>query len=145
MSINSRLPPPRSPATPSGATKPIMMPWATSLASFSPDKTSMRSPHAFSARAMNSAPSSASRTAAVAKARTFFTSRMRAIERKRTSAASARSTASPPSLPVEAMVRPRPHRTFSLNSGVGERTAPSYTTSRTEFEPISMTPMGSSS
>ena len=54
----------------------------------------MRIPHAFSARAMKSAPSSASRTAAVAKARTFFTSRMRAMERKRTSAASARSTAS---------------------------------------------------
>ena len=105
----------------------------------------MRRPHAFSARAMKSAPSSASRTAAVAKARTFFTPRMRAMERKRASAASARSTASPPSLPVVAMERPRPHSTFSLNSGVGARTAPSYTTRRTEFEPISMTPMGSSS
>ena len=33
----------------------------------------MRTPHAFSARTINSPPSSASRTAAVAKARTFFT------------------------------------------------------------------------
>ena len=33
--------------------------------------------------------------------------------------------ASPPSLPVEAMARPSPHSTFSLNSGVGARTAPS--------------------
>ena len=41
------------------------------------------------------------------------------MERKRASAASARSTASPPSLPVVAMERPRPHSTFSLNSGVG--------------------------
>ncbi len=59
----------------------------------------MRSPSAFSALAMNSEPSSASRTAAVAKARTFFTSRMRVMVRKRASAASARSTASAPRPP----------------------------------------------
>ena len=47
------------------------------------------------------------------------------MERKRVSAASARSMASVPSLPVEAISRPSPHKTFSLNTGVGARTAPS--------------------
>jgi len=62
---------------------------------------------------------------------------------KRAKAAIARSTASLLRLPVEATDRPRPQRTFSLKTGVGARTAPSYTTRRTEFEPMSMTPIGS--
>ena len=41
------------------------------------------------------------------------------MARKRASAASARSTASSPSWPVDATERPRPHSTFSLKSGVG--------------------------
>ena len=47
------------------------------------------------------------------------------MERKRTSAAERALDASPPSWPVVAIERPRPHSTFSLNSGVGARTAPS--------------------
>jgi len=56
-----------------------------------------------------------------------------------------RAVASLPRWPVVATVRPSPQSTFSLKTGVGERTAPSYTTSRTEFDPMSITPIGSSS
>jgi hypothetical protein len=116
MSMSSRLPPPRSPAIPSGSVKPIMMPWATSLASFSPESTSMRVPQAFSARAINSAPSTA-RARQPCKARTFFT-RMRAMaEANQRGSAIA---ASPPA--AVAMERPRPPPSLKPR---GARTAPS--------------------
>ncbi|ELR04275.1 hypothetical protein GMDG_09020 [Pseudogymnoascus destructans 20631-21] len=41
--------PPRSPASPSAARKPIRIPKAASCASFSPESTSTRAPAAFSA------------------------------------------------------------------------------------------------
>ena len=124
-SINSRLPPPRSPAIPSASTKPIMMPWAARRASVSPDNTSILHPHAASPRRRNSGPLSASRTAAVAITVIYLTSRTWATVRNRRNAWIARSTASGARLPVDATERPSPHKTFSLNSGVGDRTTPS--------------------
>ena len=57
----------------------------------------------------------------VAIASTLLTPIWSISARKRRSARSARSTASAPSCPVVAIERPRPHSTFSLNSGVGAR------------------------
>ena len=85
----------------------------------------MRVPHAFSARTMNSGPSAASRTAAVAKASEVLDLEDAGDGPKRTSASAPAATASSPSRPVVAIERPSPHSTFSLNSGVGARTAPS--------------------
>ena len=88
-SMISRLPPPRSPAKPSGERKPIMMPLAASSASRWPDRIWILAPSACSPRAMKSGPSEASRQAAVAIAQMFLTPRMRAIALKRLSASSA--------------------------------------------------------
>jgi hypothetical protein len=88
---------------------------------------------------MNARPLRASRHAAVAIAHSLPTRMARHSARKRTSAASALSTASSASSPVDSTSRPRPARTFSLKIGVRLRVRPSYTTRRTEFEPMSMT------
>ena len=63
--------------------------------------------------------------------------------RKRRSAASALTIASSGSKPLIATPRPRPHKAFSLNVGVGARDCDSYDTSRTEFEPMSTIAKGS--
>ncbi len=64
---------------PVGLAKAHQMPLAASSASRSPERIWIGSPAATSPRAMKSGPSSASRTAAVAMARTFLTPRMRVI------------------------------------------------------------------
>src|SRR5271166_5978805 len=62
---------------------------------------------------------------------------------KRRKLTSARVTPSGFKRPVEAIPRPRPHMTFSLNSGNTAAPSRSKTTRRSEFEPRSMTPMRS--
>src|SRR4029077_19895943 len=62
---------------------------------------------------------------------------------KRRKFTSARVTPSGFKRPVEAIPRPRPHMTFSLNSGNTAAPSRSKTTSRSEFEPRSITPMRS--
>ena len=94
-SISSRLPPPRSPAMPSAAWKPVMMPCAASSASSRAGQHADRAvPRMRSAWAMNSGPLSASRAAAVAMTSTFLTPSWSIRARKRRSARSARLTAS---------------------------------------------------
>ena len=66
ISTTSRLPPPRSPATPSGSWKPEMTPSAVRRASSAPDRTATWTPVIASTAAMNSRPFEASRGAAVA-------------------------------------------------------------------------------
>ena len=78
-----------------------------------------------SAAAMKSGPFSASRQAAVATHHIRFTPAVSHSARKRRSAASAFSTASAASSPVDCTSRPRPASTFSLKIGVGERVRPS--------------------
>ena len=79
---------------------------------------------------------------AVAIAQTFATFMRSHSARKRRTEVSAFSTASAASRPVVCTSRPRPASTFSLKIGVGLRVSPSYTTRRTEFEPMSMTATG---
>ena len=75
--------------------------------------------------AMKPRPFLASRQAAVAIAHTFFTPIVSQSARKRSSAASACSTASAASNPVDCTSRPSPHSAFSLKIGVGLRVRPS--------------------
>src|SRR6516165_325980 len=65
----------------------------------------------------------------------------RAKATKRRRLTSANATPSGFKRPVEAIPRPRPHMTFSLNSGNNAEPSRSKTTRRSEFEPRSMTPM----
>src|SRR5215472_2770606 len=67
----------------------------------------------------------------------------RAKATKRPRLTSANETPSGLRRPVEAIPRPRPHITFSLNSGISAAPSRSKTTRRSEFEPRSMTPMRS--
>src|SRR5271169_391686 len=67
----------------------------------------------------------------------------RAKATKRRRLTSAKATPSEFNRPVEEMPRPRPHITFSLNSGNTAAPSRSKTTRRSEFEPRSMTPMRS--
>src|SRR3954469_16541353 len=67
----------------------------------------------------------------------------RAKATKRRRLTSARVTPSGFKRPVDEMPRPRPHITFSLNSGNTAAPSRSKTTRRSEFEPRSMTPMRS--
>src|SRR5262249_34269923 len=83
------------------------------------------------------------RTAAVANTARWSTAMARANSTKRRKLTSARATPSGSSRPVEAIARPRPHMTFSLNSGNNAAPSRSNTTRRSEFEPRSMTPMRS--
>ena len=103
----------------------------------------MLAPRARSASSRNCGPLAASRTAAVAIARTSTMPIVRHNTRKRCSAASAFDTPSSDRKPLAATPRPRPQRTFSLKVGVGDRVNASYETSRTELEPISTIATGS--
>ena len=85
-----------------GVRKPIRMPLAASSASRCAGQHLDRAPSACSPRAMKSGPSEASRTAAVAMARTFLTPRMRVIAWKRRQRLERALDASAPSRPVEA-------------------------------------------
>src|SRR5580704_6222513 len=67
----------------------------------------------------------------------------RAKATKRRRLTRARATPSGFNRPVEAIPRPRPHITFSLNSGNTAAPSRSKTTRRSEFEPRSMTPIRS--
>src|SRR5512138_2087951 len=142
ISANSSEPPPRSPAMPSGSWILAIIPSAASRASRLPDRTSIGVRQIFSASRMKFGPSFASRTADVAITLTSPTSITSQSARKRLSAPRALVTASAFSLPLVLTSRPRPHSTFSLKIGVGLREIPSYTTRRTEFEPMSTTAMG---
>ncbi len=70
----SRLPPPRSPSTPSAPGVPLSNPTAASRASSAPLRTWTCRPHVFSTRARNAWPSLASRTADVPSASSRSTS-----------------------------------------------------------------------
>src|SRR5947209_12118884 len=141
-SVSSSEPPPRSPTMPSGLWKPDTTPSALSSASRLPETSAILVPHTRSASAMKALPLLASRHAAVASTWSCGTSMRSHSTRNRRSAPSALSTASAAKSPVECTSRPSPASTFSLKIGVGLRVSPSYTTKRTEFEPISMTAIG---
>ena len=137
---SSRLPPPRSPTTPSARGMPAITPRADRRASCRPDRMRTVKPHSCATRSTNAPPLSASRTAAVATtsgSRTFMSTHSSA---KRRNVCNAASTASSAMRPVGPTARPRPHRTFSLNTVWGLRRRPSNTTRRTELDPMSMTP-----
>ena len=127
---------------PSGRWKPDTTPSADNSASRLPDNTSILQPQMRSASATKLLPLLASRAAAVAIDQSCATSIRSQSARKRRKAESALSTASAASSPVVCTSRPSPHNTFSLKIGVGLRVSPSYTTRRTEFEPMSMTAIG---
>ena len=88
---------------------------------------------------MNSIPSAASLTAAVATARRLETSKSSATRRKRCKVKIADLRPSGFKRPVARRFNPKPLIAFSLYSGAKQRSAPSKTTMRTELEPMSMT------
>ncbi len=95
---------------------PAATPRADSLASSSPDKTlTLRPVSALTCR-MNSGPSLASRTAAVAATNRASGCSASSTALKRLSAAWAALTPSGDSSPVAGRSRPRPASTFSLNT-----------------------------
>ena len=110
---------------PSGRWKPDTTPSALSSASRLPEINSTLVRQARSASAMKARPLVASRQAAVAITCRRGTSIRSHSVRKRRSAASALSTASAASKPVDCTSRPSPHSTFSLKMGVGLRVRPS--------------------
>ena len=85
----------------------------------------MSAPMVRSASLMKAGPFLASRQAAVAIAKVFFTPIVSHSARKRRSVASACCTASAASSRVVCTSRPSPHNAFSLNSSVGLRVSPS--------------------
>src|SRR5215472_7522443 len=140
---NSTLPPPRSATTPSASGIPASTPAADNRASSAPSMTLTGTRHCCSTSAANASPSVASRTAAVASTAKWSTPMARANATKRRKFTNARSMPSGLKRPVEAIPRPKPHMTFSLNSGNSAAPSRSKTTRRNEFEPRSMTPMRS--
>src|SRR6516164_2868190 len=140
---NSTLPPPRSATTPSASGIPASTPAADNRASSAPSMTLTGTRHCSSTWAANTSPSVASRTAAVASTAKWSTPMARANATKRRKFTNARSIPSELKRPVEAIPRPKPHITFSLNSGNSAAPSRSKTTRRNEFEPRSMTPMRS--
>src|SRR5215467_12325956 len=137
------LPPPRSATTPSASGIPASTPAADNRASSAPSMTLTGTRHCSSTSAANASPSVASRTAAVASTAKWSTPMARANATKRRKFTNARSMPSGLKRPVEAIPRPKPHMTFSLNSGNSAAPSRSKTTRRNEFEPRSMTPMRS--
>src|SRR5215470_2056276 len=136
---SSRLPPPRSPISPSASGMPDNTPWAERRASSSPEIMRTRTRQRRSTSATNSAPFLASRTAAVASRSRRFTAMAFASRTKRVRLSSASLAPASFSLPVASRPRPRPHSTFSLNSVKGAREAWLKTTRRIELEPMSTT------
>ena len=134
----SRLPPPRSAITPSALGMAERTPQPEMRASSSPDSRSTGRPSAFTA-SKNTAPFSASRTAAVATTRSQLTSQALATSAKRASPRRAISLAALSSRPSRTTPPPRPAASFSLYRTTGALGAPPKTTNRTELEPISMT------
>ena len=104
---------------------PEVTPSAEYLASRLPESTSILARQMPSASAMNERPLLASRQAAVASPHKLATPTVSHKARKRPSAASALSTASAGSRPVDCTSRPSPARTFSLKIGVGLRVSAS--------------------
>ncbi len=120
-STTSRLPPPRSPAIPSGWWKPATIPSALRRASSAPDRILTDASVTVSTAAMNSRPFEASRAAAVAMTCTDSTFICRVNPANLRRAVSAAAIASGSRRPPEATPLTRPHSSFSLNSGVIER------------------------
>ena len=121
----SRLAPPRSPIMPVAWGISASTPEADRRASSSPLMMRTGKPQSRSTAAANSGPSAASRTAAVAKALISITFMAWVSAAKRWTLSSARAAPSGLRRPVEFRPRPRPHRTFSLNTGIGARLAAS--------------------
>ncbi len=120
---NSRLPPPRSPMRPSASGVPATRPSAERRASSAPLRTRTFTPQRRSTSATKAGPSSASRTAAVPRTSSRATSISAESATKRGRLASAMRTPSGSSRPSRSSRRPRPHSTFSLKIGTGERLA----------------------
>jgi hypothetical protein len=139
---SSRLPPPRSAATPCASGRPLITPQAANRASWSPSSCATERPKIASTRLRNSAPSAASRVAAVATSIVSSTPMVRTIAANRGRLARAWVTPSGWSRPVAAKSRPIPHVTRSLNTTGAARERSRKTTSRIEFDPISTTAAG---
>ena len=117
----SRLPPPRSPRTPSAPGVPFSRPTAASRASSAPERTCTGSPHTRSTRATKAGPSPASRTAAVA---TNCRRSTPIADARRTKRARLRNASSMPfglSRPLRPSPEPKAHCAFSLKMGIGSR------------------------